>query len=65
MVVQKTFQNKYFYLHQFRENASDGPDINLGAVLGVSDKEFWSSVPSGRDIVSEVVTRSWKKDCSP
>ena len=43
-----------FYVDKLDEDAPDGPDINLWAVLGVTDQEFWSSVPSGCHIISEV-----------
>ena len=39
---------------QFRYHASQGPDIDRFVIGFRSNKEFWCSVPSSRDILSHV-----------
>lgn len=36
---------------EFAHDAANRPHVNLGAIVGVAEEQFWRSVPSGRHIV--------------
>ena len=45
-------------LDQFREDAADGPDVDLGPVLSVADQQLRGPVPPRGHVVGEVVAGS-------